>query len=455
MKTFPLTPDVPFVEGQVFTPDLAYQAFYSPIFDDQTSYLGHRERITDDELDNGAGSIKAKVNAVENGLKVTVETGLTLRHAAGSLRLPDGSVVTKATALFTAPNNATSFAYFDQAGNIQCTTQAPALRSLLAQVVTVSGAVSSLTDLRHPAQRMVNPIAAAIKVFGGTNTTDKVCTAGEVFDQGLYYFRDFTVPSGITITVDKFARFYCSGNVSILGTINVTPASAGASGYSTQGLTGVNQGGLMGAGVGAGSGASSTGATGASYSYAVQPYGSGGGLGLGTGGTGVFFFGDGGRGGGGLWFEATGTITMTGATINLSGENGQAHTILSNPVAISGSGGGSGGTLTLSSLVSINIAASCNILLNGGNGGNASNTASGLLAQGGSGGGGGQFVAIAPSVNYSGANINVAGGALGTAAGTGTAIGGGGGGGNGGNGGRQSTGSAGRIIQRLFVPIGS
>lgn len=454
MKTFPLTPDVPFVEGQVFTPELAYQSFYSPVFDDQTSYLGHRERITDDELDNGAGSIKAKVNAVEDGLKVTVETGLTLRHASGSLRLPDGSLVTKASALFTAPNNATSFAYFDQAGNIQCTTQAPALRSLLARIVTVSGAVSSLTDLRHPAQRMVNPIAASIKIFGGTNVTDKTATAAEVFDQGVYYFRDFTVPAGITITIDKFARFYCSGNVNIQGTIDVTSCAPGATPFATGATVSGNTGGLPGTGLGAGGGSSSSFGS-ASYSFAVQPYGSGGGLGFATGGTGAFAFGSAGAGGGGLWFESAGSIIIDGATINLDGEAAQATTYNSGLLLVTGAGGGSGGTLVLSSLTSILVTATSTILLRGGRGSDAIGNVA-MVGNGGSGGGGGQFVAMAPSVNYSGATINVSGGAMGTQFGSGGgAVGGGAGGGNGGAGGRQSSGSTGRILQRLFVPIGS
>jgi hypothetical protein len=296
---------------------------------------------------------------------------------------------------------------------------------------------------------MVSPIASAIKVFGGVNTTDKVCTAAEVFDQGLYYYRNFTVPPGITITIDKFARFFCSGRVSIQGTINVTYATAGGGAFGTGAVSTIALGGYAGSGIGAGSG-SGSGGSGASYPFAMQPFGSGGGLGFGSGSSGSFQLAPGGRGGGGLWFEATGDISINGATINLDGETGFASPFAIGPVLVSGSGGGSGGTIILSSLTAITVSATSNVLLRGGDGGQGV----GSGAAGGSGGGGGQFVAMAPSVNYSGANIAIGGGAQGYTIGS-PLIGGGGGAGNGGAGGNQSAGSAGRIIQRLFVPIGN
>lgn len=92
-----LTPNVPFAEGDAWTPELAYDAFNSPVFDDQPQYLGHRNRIQDSELSNAAGQIKQRVGSIESGLRVSQVTGLTVRFESGTLVLPSGQILTVAS----------------------------------------------------------------------------------------------------------------------------------------------------------------------------------------------------------------------------------------------------------------------------------------------------------------------------------------------------------------------
>lgn len=445
-----LLPNAPFAEGDEWTPELAYLAFNAPIFDGQTQYLGHRVKIQDNELDDNANSLKGRLGAIENGLRVSVVSGLNVSVASGSIRLPDSATNQSVpTTQVSVLDNATSFVFLDALGTVKVSLNPDAIRIMLARVVASAGAISLVEDLRNLAAREVRPIASAIKVFGGSNTTDKVATQNEVFDQGFYYYRNFTVPAGVSISVDKFARFFCSGNIVIDGTVVVSPISSGAAPSNTPASYG---GGLSGAGIGAGSGSSNSG--GYAYSFGAQPYGSGGGLGF-SAGTGVIGYGFGGRGGGGLWLEAAGVIEIRGL-VAANGEDGQGGSILSGTASISGSGAGSGGTCVLSSLRSVTVFPAATILLKGGRGGNAANNISGASAMGGSGGGGGQLVLQSPNNNISGATIDTSGGARGTDIGTTPSnLGGGCGGGNGGQGGWQSAGAIGKTILRNFVPIGN
>lgn len=456
-----LLPNTPFTEGQVWSPELAYESFQAPYFDDQPQYLGHRQRILDTELSNTAGQLKQRFNAAEQALLVSVNSGLVLSYQSGQVMLPGGVLMSIASGLVSAPDNATSYVYVDELGVVKCGLTPSVINLLLAQVVTVGGQVSSLQDWRKLTVKRIQPRPDAIKVFGGTNTTDLVATQGQIFPDGSYQYRDFTVPTGVTITVDRFARFHCSGKVTIDGTIIVTPMSAGATGYGTR-VYGYqwNVGGYSGSGAGAGSGAPAlvlSGDSGNPYSYAAQPYGSGGGLGFATVRTSPtdfieFGFGPGGAGGGGLVIEAYRDILVRGV-INAKGSNASPWeiNINGNNGSISGSGGGSGGLILLSSLVAVNIVAGATLNVKGGDG--AAGWRSGA---GGGGGGGGQIVLMSPTNNTTGATLTLSGGLEGTG-GVATLpydISGGGGGGFGGAGGRSNgaAAGAGKLILRNFIP---
>jgi hypothetical protein len=445
----PLLPNTPLTDGQDWTAVLANQAF-TQVFDDLTQYLGHQPRLADDSLSNAPGNIKARVAAIESPLKVTVGSGLTLAYATGSIRSTLGVLQTIAGGLIAAPNNATTFVWVNTSGVVEIGLVPPVVRILLARVTTVSGVVTLLDDLRALSVKQLEASPRAVKVFGGSNTLDKVCVANEVLGNGNYYFRDFTVPAGISITCSKYAKILCSGNAVIDGTVVITPSSTGGAGYATPVSNGFTVGGIPGSGIGGGSG--STAPADRVYSYAAQPYGSGGGCGFLTG-NGIGDMASGGRGGGGFILEVAGTITVNG-TISAPGSNGTASTVASGNISQSGGGGGSGGLIFLASLTSVTLGASSTLNVAGGNGGNAYAAISPLSASGGGGGGGGSIVLAATLISSLG-SININGGLVGTTVNNGGGmLGGGCGGSFAGEGQTGINGSIGRVTTLNFIPVG-
>jgi len=299
-----------------------------------------------------------------------------------------------------------------------------------------------------------------IKLFGGSGgqngTTDFVATADTTLDQGFYFFRNFTVTE-CTVTINKFAYIFCTGNVLInQGQLFVTPAAPGGTpGYlDLAAATGAAFGGRPGFGAGTTEveviSQPRYGVPGTAYPWTLQPFGSGGSAGYVTGTSGDVRAGNGGAGGGGLIIEAIGSITI----IPAAGLPGSRSAIAADGVAgtngfigvgavgaASGGGGGSGGLVKLSSLTSIvfNAGSSGNFCISaqGADGGDGV-ASDGLDAGGGGGGGGGWVLLTAPSLTFNGAS-RVLPGLIGTTIGTlGASPGGGYGGAFGGNGGSNT-----------------
>lgn len=441
-----LIPNQPFGQGQPFTPELADLAFNTPVFDGQKQYLGHRDPLQDHELSSEPGQLKARVTDITEALKVTEVSGLTVAVAPGIAIVPTGETFTLSGQQLTLEDNTTLFIWVNEAGEVESGPQAPAIRLMLAAAVTSGGAVSVITDLRSLAQRPIQPVAKSIRVFGGSNTTDYTATQGDVLDQGIYYFRNFTVPQGIAITVDKFARIVCSGKVDIQGRIDVERLPAGALALEAS-VTDQEVGFTRGGGIGGG---------GASYPFALQPYGSGGALGGSnspSGGTGRI--GEGGDCGGSLAIEASGPIIIgSSARIIANGGRATDGDARTGECNISGSGGGSGGLIYFSSLVSVTAQAACTLDVSGGDGSNADRRGNAEHASGGGGGSGGVIVFSSPDNNSTAANIILNGGVRGSDSGSPSRLGGGSGGGFGGTCTAGQDGPNGRLIIRNFVPIG-
>lgn len=320
-------------------------------------------------------------------------------------------------------------------------------------------------------------VSDRVRLFGGNGgnngATDYSSTNGDTLGQGVYYYRNFTVAVGHVITVDKFARIYCSGAVVINGRIIVTQASYGGvpGNFSLNGV----QGGIVGFGVGCQqplSAGDKYGAAGTKYPWTLQPFGTGGTSGYGTStspSTSDYTAGGGGNGGGGLIIEAVGAIAITlgsgGSSITANGTNGANGTISLGTASATGGGGGSGGVVVLSSLTSITFNANgqsfAAITANGGNGGTGVTTISGGSAGGAGGGAGGWVVLTAPTIAYSGTptpTITVNGGSGSNFVGVAGSPGGGFGGACAGNGGANGSGNAsagqsGQIIQRTWREV--
>jgi hypothetical protein len=443
-----------FVPGQRVT-SAFLNAINNPVFVSTPDDDGELGKITDADLSDASDQIKSGWYTFRDELKVTAGSGLVCNFTAGSVTLPSGAIQTISAGTITLVPGTTSitnnYIWLDASGSVVTGLTYPTISMPLALVVTASGAISSVADLR-PRYR-VAPVASAIKIFGGTGEQGDYSLASgtATFSDGFYYFRNFSVSAGATLTISRFAKIFCSGNVVIAGTVTVTTFSAGGTGFGTGGVSATsNIGGLPGSGPGAGVG---SGNDPTAYSYAAAPYGSGGASGFynsaaASGGN----ISNGGAGGGGLWIEAAGTISITTGTITARGGNADVGTSISGSPSISGGGGGSGGLILLSSLVSVTVGASATLDIRGGNGANATSGS----AKGGGGGGGGTIVLISPNNNTSGSTLLRSAGSNGSDLGGG-GLGGGDGASFGGTGAKGTTGtgsSIGLLVLRSFKAVG-
>lgn len=439
-------PKTTFVNGTVVTSEWLNSV--QNLMFDGLDYDGHYPKITNNDLSDAAGQIKPEWTAFRDALKISAATGLSISCTGGVVTLPSGALATVAPQTLALANNATNYVYLNEAGTLVASTIYPVIALPLAKVTTVNGVISgSIVDLRPRFQ--ISALSNAVKVFGGTGGQGDYSLSGTaIFDQGYYYFRNFTIASSATLTINQFAKIFCSGSVAINGTIAVSQFSSGGTSFLTP-LSSVNLGGISGTGPGAGSGGNIGGTP---YSYAAAAYGSGGGSGFASSSgtsTSVQLAG-GGKGGGGLWIESAGSITVGGTITAIGGNGGVPLNAIGTGVNASGGGGGSGGLILLSSLTDVNVTAAGTLNVSGGSGGSAFGNASG-----GGGGGGGQIVLISPNNNATGSTIVRTGGSLGASGSGGNALGGGGGGGFGGAGGFGSGGGNGLLILRNFASVGS
>lgn len=446
--------NIPWGDNFTYSANLAYFLHsQTPIFDDDLRWLGHRERLKDDEMSNAQDAIKSRFNRFDGGLKVSVESGLTVRVASGRYRDQNGTILVTNGMLLAVANNSTSYVFIDGAGTIQVSTQIPTVRLVLAKVEAVSGTISNLEDWRDVAIRQVLPLAGTIRSFGGNSLVDKVCTQGETLDQSIYAFRTFTVPEGVSIIIKSYAKIICQDFIN-RGAITVTTATPGAFSFAAQIGGNTSIGGIPGQGVGTAGGSSFSG--GKNYNPFIQATGSGGGLGY-MSGTGGGIFGRGGEGGGCLWIEASRDIHLYGS-ITADGGNAVTGTITNGNISLSGSGGGSAGSLIATAYGRIRTYAGSVVSLRGGNGANGiANVLTFYNVQGGGNGAGGYYIQACPDINNSAsAVVNLTPGVTGATANFDSnqvaSLGGGGGGGFGGAGGVGATqATPGVFVQRNFA----
>ena len=237
-------------------------------------------------------------------------------------------------------------------------------------------------------------------------------------------YTDFTVNSGVTLTVPSGTTIRATGNITINGTIIVKPGASEGGNYiphpgvaikgASQGSTGISN---------------TTGGIGLTNVAALsllkgRTYG---------GGAGARNSNNSGSDGGGyirimaqgnLLIAATGSINVNGVSSTNANTAG---------LGIPGGGGGAGGVIVL--ICKGTLTQTGSLFANGGNGSTAFDGNGGNSEGGGGGGGGGIIILAASSVNSTGSK-QVSGGTAGSNAGASANINGGGGGGAcGGNGG--------------------
>lgn len=453
-----LIPFVPFTSGAVFTPEIA-NAIAVPVFDGQPQYFGHLPKIKDTDLDDSASSVLSRVANNELNLKVTAGSGLNALVASGRVLI--------GTTIFNIGNSSLSvtasslnYIYIDSLGVLRSSVAIPPIiRALLALVTTNTTGVIGVTDTREGYKvEVVKPLTTTIRNFGGRGDSGAfLAVGGEVLNEGEYYFTDFTVPLGVTVTIGKLARIYCSGRALIAGSIFVTGCTAGAPALAVRGF---QVAGGSGSGFGGGQGETPA----ETYNHILAPVGSGGGGGYfvsqNTGNAG--FTSKGGIGGGCFWLECAGSIEVSGSISanGGSGDLGNYSGDAGNYIASGGGGGGSGGLIILKSLV--NTIVSGLLSVTGGNGGRGFSVASpSISSEDGSGGGGGRVVIYSPAINTTSSVITLAGGVPGNGwSSQGLLLNaiGGTGGSYGGIGGTQTgngvAGGVGIITLKYFIPVG-
>ncbi|MBW4443071.1 MAG: hypothetical protein KME10_17895 [Plectolyngbya sp. WJT66-NPBG17] len=422
-----------------------------------TDVDGSYPPLTDSALTAAPGNIKANWTAFQNVLRVTAANGLVVDYAGGSVVLPSGEVLTISPGQLSLAPNTESFVFVNSAGLVQSSTIRPVRSVMLGKVLTNNiQIVGAVEDLRPRYQ--VLPIAQSIRIFGGSGEQGSyTLSSGTATLSGENWFQNFTVSAGATLTIAGGATLFCSGNVTISGNVVVTAPIAGGSGHYGV-FAPQSYPNYIGAGVGGGASVNSISTN--TYSYFTSP--------VGSGGAGSFIANlaggiamrtpRGGNGGGCLIIEAAGTITVTG-TITANGENGQGNASVLNFAGgaltgfpgglITGAGGGSGGLIWLKSLRSVVASAGSQLSVKGGDGGTGYPDASTFQTAGG--GGGGWLVTTAPTVNLTGAAINLNGGVSTIATAVNGSVSGGSFAGLGG--GPGQAGSVGQLQVRNIIPI--
>lgn len=432
-------------------------------FDDQPQFFGHFNKVADTDLSDAPGALKDRLASNDLNLKVTAGAGLNALYTGGRA-LYANTVFTIGASSVALTASTANYIYVGIDGIVRATAVLPPIvRALLAIVNTNTSGVVTIVDTREGYKlEVIKPVAFTVKNFGGRGDSGAfVATPGLTLGDGEYYYTDFTVPSGITITIDKLAKIYLTGNANIAGTINVAQAASGGAGYVAATIAGSSPG-VPGVGFGAAGGEIAS----TAYSYNVSPVGSGGSSGsyyVVSSTTALVFITtkSGGAGGGCFWLEAAGNITVTGS-INAqasAAENALVGGTTTNGTALGSGSGGSGGLVLFKALGSIVVSGVINA--NGSNGGNGVVNTAGLGAESGCGGGGGRIYLAAPSINTTGSTLNVAGGLAGALNASGSTItapnsnGGTFGGAGGSASGTVGTpGLAGVITTRLVAPLG-
>jgi len=276
-----------------------------------------------------------------------------------------------------------------------------------------------------------------------TLPADLTISTNTTLTQGTYYVNDLTINAGVTVTSTTQALvFICTGNVVIRGTIDLNYSGPAGGGYFESAASPASNQrdiGVPGLGIGGGG-----------YNLDTNPYtpsvsivGSAGGSGTVQVNVGASATPNpGGPGGGGIAIRSYGTITtFAGSLLTANGRNSfrNSQSATSGPGwLLTGSGGGSGGTIILHADKQITHNGA--ISVTGGAGSNAySDLSPGTSTWNGGGGGGGGVVLIQSTFGYTGSGTTtLTGGAAGASVGTistGGIIAGGGGGSNGGTGG--------------------
>jgi len=143
-------PKTVFFDRTPVTPDWL-NAVSNPVFDGQ-DIDGHNPQLTDASLSNAAGQIKDRVNKLYDSLKLEHTSGLGVQWKAGKVRSATGEILNIDAGTAIVPDNATTHFWVNPgAMAVSSGASFPSGSLRVATVVSASGAIQSIADLRVPA----------------------------------------------------------------------------------------------------------------------------------------------------------------------------------------------------------------------------------------------------------------------------------------------------------------
>jgi len=211
---------------------------------------GHLDLLTNANFLNQPGTIVYDYYEGTNRLKSDRFgiSGLTITVKGFSMLGPLGDLITVPTQNVNVPDNAVSWVWFDGSGLVQVTSFNPPAGVRSSRVTSGSGQITQILDLRH--DRMWIPNPATLAVFGGNSVVDYTAPNGVTVLSGTLNCRNFTVPVGAIIEVDRLLTVRASGVSTVAGIIRTrtNPVSFTANGQPVIGLDNGVQQAILGSG---------------------------------------------------------------------------------------------------------------------------------------------------------------------------------------------------------------
>jgi hypothetical protein len=180
---------------------------------------GHLDLLTNDNFLNQPGTIVYDFYQKIDRLKASrfSVSGLNITVQGCTILGPLGDLLSVPTTTVAVPDNAVSWVWVNNSGAIQVTNYNPPAGVRSAKVTTGSGNITQISDLRYDYLWIPNP--ATLAVFGGNNLTDFTAPLGVTVLAGVLNCRNFIVPTGAVIEVDRTLTVRASGITDIAGTI--------------------------------------------------------------------------------------------------------------------------------------------------------------------------------------------------------------------------------------------
>lgn len=137
--------------GEILTADIMNPLIHVLEFDGLDE-IGHWPQLTDTALSNAAGQLKDRVNKLYDSLKLEHTSGLGVQWKAGKVRSATGAILDIDAGTAIVPDNATTHFWVNPgAMAVSSGASFPSGSLRVATVVSASGAIQSITDLRAPA----------------------------------------------------------------------------------------------------------------------------------------------------------------------------------------------------------------------------------------------------------------------------------------------------------------